>query len=129
MIGADAVIHVAALESAAARDTLLDLMRACQDGLTGDRPLPTAVLTGLAWVKDPTKARATFEGSDFGGGAGEGREACLARLFPDFAALSADPEFEPCSQRLYTPYRAWLDGQVRIEELPDHADTEGEGDE
>ena len=24
----------------------------------------------------------------FGGGAGEGREACLARLFPDFAVLS-----------------------------------------
>ena len=129
VIGADAVIHVAALEPAAAHDTLLDLMGACQDGLTGDRPSPTAVLTGLAFVKDPAKARAAYEGSDFGGSAGEGREACLARLFADFAALSADPEFEPWSQRLYAPYRAWLDGHVRIEALPGHADTEGDGDE
>jgi exodeoxyribonuclease V gamma subunit len=129
VIGADAVIHVGALEPAVARDTLLDLMRSCQDGLTGDRPWPTAVLTGLALVKDPTKARTAYEGSDFGGAAGEGREACLARMFPDFAALSAEPDLEPCSQRLYAPYRAWLDGQVRIEALPGHADTEGEGDE
>ena len=129
VIGADAVIHVAALEPAAAQDTLLSLMRACQDGLTGDRPWPTAVLTGLAFVNDPAKARTAYEGSDFGGASGEGREACLARLYPDFVALSADPEFEPCSQRLYAPYRAWLDAQVRIEELPNHADTEEAGDE
>jgi exodeoxyribonuclease V gamma subunit len=104
-------------------------MRACQEGLSGDRPWPTAVLTGLAFVTDPDKARSAYEGSDFGGGLGEGREACLSRLYPDFAALSRDPEFGASSLKLYAPYRDWLNDQVLIEELPDHADTEGDGDE
>jgi exodeoxyribonuclease V gamma subunit len=129
VIGADAVIHVAALEPAAAQGTLLGVMRACQEGLSGDRPWPTAVLTGLAFVTDPDKARSAYEGSDFGGGLGEGREACLSRLYPDFAALSRDPEFGASSLKLYAPYQDWLNDQVLIEELPDHADTEGDGDE
>ncbi|MDE2456939.1 MAG: hypothetical protein KGL43_25390, partial [Burkholderiales bacterium] len=116
-------------EPAAAKTTLLDLMRACQDGLSGDHPWPTAVLTGLAFVNDSDRARQVYEGSDFGGPGGEGRDACLARLYPDFAALSGEPEFATCSRLLYAPYQDWLAGHVRIEALPDHAESGGDGDE
>jgi exodeoxyribonuclease V gamma subunit len=129
LVGADVVAHVAPAEPDAARTTLLDLLCACHDGLTGDRPLPTAVLTGLAHLKDPGKARVVYEGSDFGGRPGEVREACLARLYPDFAALSGEPEFENATRRLYAPYRAWLDGHVRIEDLPGHAAADEEDDD
>ena len=128
LIGADVVVHVAPLDPAAAQQVLLDLMRAFQEGVSGDRPWPTAVLTGLAFLHDPDKARATYEGSDFGG-QGEGREACLARLYPDFASLSGEPAFEACSELLYRPYKDWLETHLTIEELPNHADAEGEGDE
>ena len=129
VIGADAVVHVEPLEPAAAKDTLLRLMRAFRDGVSGDRPWPTAVLTGLAFVKDPARARTVYQGSDFGGATGEGREPCLARLYPDFATLSADPAFETGSRLLYEPYRLWLDSQVTIEELPHHANTDDASDE
>jgi exodeoxyribonuclease V gamma subunit len=117
LIGADVVIEVAPLAPAAATDTLLGLLRALQDGLAGDRPLPTAVLTGLALLLEPAKARQAYEGGAQGHGVAEGREACLARLYPDFDALAADPTFEVDSRRLYGPYRAWLEQHVRIEPL------------
>ncbi len=94
LIGADAVAHLKALDPEAARDTLLALMRAQQDGVLGDRPWPTALLTGLALLEDLEDARNTYDGSGYGGHQGERREACLARLYPDFAALSAEPAFD-----------------------------------
>ena len=50
--------------------------------------------------------------------AGEGREACLARLYPDHASLIADPGFDAASQRLYAPFKAWLDAHAQAEILP-----------
>jgi exodeoxyribonuclease V gamma subunit len=128
VVGADAVVRVTPPTREAARSTLLALMQDCHGGLRGDTPVPTAVLTGLAFLNDPAKARLTFEGSDHGGVA-EGGEACLARLYPDYAALCATAGFESSTRRLYEPYREWLAHQVAVEELPDHAAVEGLGDE
>ncbi|MEO8859410.1 MAG: exodeoxyribonuclease V subunit gamma [Burkholderiaceae bacterium] len=119
LIGADAVVQVKAPSQEEASATLADLMLACRDGLSGNAPLPTALLTGLAVLEDPSKARQAYEGSDFGGYSGEGNEACLARLFPDFATLSAQANFEAATLRLYAPYKAWLDQHVDIVALPD----------
>ena len=129
LIGADAVLHISPCEPAAARETLDGLLQAAQQGLSGHAPLPTAVLTGLAFLKDPGKARPVFEGHDFSEVPGEGREACLARLYPDFATLLAEPAFGAASQRLYAPYRTWLDDHITIEVLAHPADVEGEGDD
>ena len=121
LIGADAVLRVRPPDAEQARATLCALLVDCRAGLAGDSPLPTAVRTGLALLDGVERARATYEGSDFGGPPGEGREACLARLFPDFASLLAAPDFEPASRRLYAAYGAWLASHVTVDELPAQA--------
>ena len=125
LIGADAVLRVTPPDAEDARTTLLALMGHFSDGLSGHRPMPTAVRTGLAILQDAGAARTAFEGSgDFGGASGEGREACLARLYPDFAALRGEPAFEPSSRALYAAYGDWLATAVTVTELPHHAMVE-----
>lgn len=125
VIGAGAAVHVTPPEQAQAVTVLASLMHACQAGLSGSKPMPTAVQTGLAFLKDPAKAWLAYDGSDFSPVPGEGKEACLARLYPDFAALSAQDEFESATRLLYEPYRDWLDGHVNVELLSDAAQSEG----
>ena len=124
LVGADAVLHLAAAEPEAARRTLQALLQACHAGLAGRQPLPTALRTGLAWLDDgELQARTAFEGSSFGGAQGEGREPCLARLAPDFATLAALPGFEAATRLLYADLRQWLQGDaVVIAPLPDAVD-------
>ena len=38
---------------------------------------------------------------------GEREEPCLARVFPDFAALSADGRFEALAHSIHAPLLAW----------------------
>jgi exodeoxyribonuclease V gamma subunit len=121
LIGANAVVRVAPLEPGQAQDILGALTSAWQEGVTGDRPWATAVNTGLAFLKHADKARAVYDGGDFGGARGEGREPCLARLYPDFSALVRDPTFVRSTETLYGPYGEWLDRQVTVEKLPESA--------
>jgi exodeoxyribonuclease V gamma subunit len=125
VIGAGAAVHVTPPEAEQAAAVLAALMLACHAGLSGSRPLPTAVQTGLAFLRDPAKAWLAYEGSDFSPVPGEGQEACLARLYPDFAALSAQQEFEPATRLLYEPYRDWLANHVHVEMLSGDSGTEG----
>jgi len=125
LIGPGAALQLRPPEQAAAQATLAALLQAGAEGLTGERPLATAVLTGLAWLDDPAKARERYEGG-WGAVPGEGAETCLARLFPDFAALAAAPDFEASTQRLYADYRAWLASHVRVEPLPQAEALAGE---
>jgi len=113
VVGADALVRVRAPLDATA--TLQDLLLAYREGLGGDRPWPTALRTGLAWLDDPASARAVYEGQTHSPVAGEGEEACLARSHPDFASLQAEPGFESVTRRLYQPYQAWLAQQVEID--------------
>ena len=128
VIGAGAVVKVTSPPAEAAAAVLADLLRACQLGLSGHRPVPTALSTGLAWLSDPGKARLVYEGSDFGGPAGEGQEPCLARLYPDFAALAAQPGFEAATQQLYQPFSDWLSAHVHIDMLEADAPSEEPAD-
>ncbi len=120
VVGADVVLHLAPSAPDAARETLSMLMAAWAEGLAGDAPLPTAVNTGIALLQGADAAAAAYDGSSFGV-RGEREEASLARLFPSYAALAAQPGFAAASARLYTPLRAWLDAQVAIEALPGQA--------
>ena len=130
VIGADVVLHLAPLLPDEAHETLLALTAAWAEGLAGDAPLPTAVNTGLALLKSAEAAALTFEGSSYGASSqrGEGQEACLARLFPDFRTLAAQPGFAVASARLYTPLRDGLASHVRMEPLPGQAAAEDETD-
>ena len=93
-----------------ATDTLLGLMQDWQGGLAGDRPIPAALRTGLAWLAGgEDKARTAYEGAEGGRSTGEVEDPCLARLFPDFDRLSSAEGYAITNLRLYGPYRQWLD--------------------
>ncbi|MEN9630775.1 MAG: hypothetical protein RJA10_4003, partial [Pseudomonadota bacterium] len=127
LVGQGALLRVRPPPPDTARQQLLDLMQAAHAGLTGDEPLPTAVRTGLAWLQEPATARSAYQGGN-GPEAppGEGREPCLARLFPDFDALASHPGFADASRRLYGPYAEWLSTQVTVQALA--TESAGDGD-
>jgi exodeoxyribonuclease V gamma subunit len=131
LVGTDAVATVAPLaadEAQQARATLLDLMQAAAASAVGDEPWPTALCTGLASLADDGSARTVYEGSGHGGPPGEGREPCLARLFPDYETLAAVPGFEAATTRLYAAYRGWLAAQVSLQRLEGAAVADDEAD-
>ena len=129
VVGDGALVRLAALDPEAALPVLVELMDAFGDGLGGSAPLATAVRTGsalLGYAEDPAKA---FEGTFGREGSGEGSEACLARLYPDFETLRADPSFAAASERLYRPYVAWLGTHVEVHALPAPAAAHEAADE
>ncbi len=130
LIGTDGVITVSPLPvdgAEAARALLDDLLAASDDGLNADAPLPTALGTGLAALDEKGQPAKVYDGGTRW--RGEGREACLARLFPDFAALAAEPGFLPASQRLYAPFAAWIERHVSVADLPGaKVDEQAEGE-
>jgi exodeoxyribonuclease V gamma subunit len=129
VMGEGAVVHVTAPEPSHALPLLTDLLQACSAALDGDRPLPTAVRTGATWLTRPEVARQAYEGAYRSQVPGEGREACLARLYPDFAALSAEPDFDSASRRLYEPYLQWLADHATARILSAAPAAQGTGDE
>ncbi|MBX3638232.1 MAG: exodeoxyribonuclease V subunit gamma [Rubrivivax sp.] len=132
LIGADAVATVAPLagdEMPGARETLLDLMHACQASDLGDAPWPTALRTGLAWLDEGGRPHTVFEGSSRSPVPGEGREPCLARLYPDFEALRQDPGFEDATRRLYAAYSVWLSVKPALQPLEGARADDDEDDE
>ncbi len=98
-------------------------MLACRDGLTANAPLPTVAQTGIALLTQPDKAHEAYEGRHNSATPGEGTEPSLARLFPDYESLAADPGFESASQRLYQPFLAWLGTHAVLEMLPAESPT------
>ncbi|WP_284620216.1 exodeoxyribonuclease V subunit gamma [Aquabacterium humicola] len=124
LIGSDVRLQLRLADAAdSARATLLGLMAAWRDQQQADAPLPTAVLTGLRWLDDPTKAKAAYQSAR--GARGEGAEDCLARLYPDYESLAGDPGFEAATHRLYDAFRDWLAGDgVQLTVLPDALDGE-----
>jgi exodeoxyribonuclease V gamma subunit len=56
---------------------------------------------------------------------GENEDPCLSRLWPDFAALSAEPGFADASRALYQPLADWLAQSVTVQPI----DGAGEGEE
>jgi exodeoxyribonuclease V gamma subunit len=129
VIGEGAMVRASTPAQADAIATLTALMQACRDGMSGDSPLPTAVKTGVAGLSKPESARAAYEGQFRSRVPGEGQEACLSRVFPDFASLAAHSDFEAATQRLYEPYRQWLADHVTVTMLNNETAEQGAGDE
>ena len=123
LIGDGALVRVRAPEPPEARPVLHALMLACRDGLTANAPLPTVAQTGIALLTQPDKAHEAYEGRHNSATPGEGTEPSLARLFPDYESLAADPGFESASQRLYQPFLAWLGTHSVLEMLPAQSPT------
>jgi len=48
---------------------------------------------------------------------GENEDPCLARLWPDFAALSSQPGFAEESRALYQPLADWMAQSVSVQPI------------
>lgn len=112
LVGRDAQIQVNPLPQDEAIECLNALLQSWRQGM--DEPLPFAAKTALAWVADQRDVAQVYEGGGFGGVSGEGEEACLARSFPDFAALSADGRFEQFAKLLFEPMLQWMHRSVTL---------------
>ncbi|HEU4374745.1 MAG TPA: exodeoxyribonuclease V subunit gamma, partial [Telluria sp.] len=112
LVARDAIVTMAPLDPGAAHAELAALVALWRRNL--DQPLPTACKTALALLRngDP---RATYDGGFEL--SGEVADLCLARLWPDFAALTAGGEWRDISQALYGPLAAWLDQHVTVTAL------------
>jgi len=115
VLGTDRIVHAAPVPEGESLERLAALTAAWLEGTSEHGPWPTALGTGLALLAD-RDPRDTFDSSLQR--RGDDQEPHLARLFPSYADLAADPRFEPATRALYEPYAAWL-AQLRIEPLPD----------
>ncbi|MES2349073.1 MAG: exodeoxyribonuclease V subunit gamma [Pseudomonadota bacterium] len=109
LVARDAIVTMKPLPQAEAQEALRELVCLWRDGM--NRPLPTACKTALALAQDGDP-RAVYDGGFEI--SGENDDLCLARLWPDFAALSAEPDFADVSQALYGPLADWLEQQITI---------------
>ena len=109
LVARDATLTMAPLEAQQSRAELGALMALWRSNL--DAPLPVACKTALALLQggDP---RAVYEGGFEQ--SGEGDDLCLARLWPDFAALVAGGDWAATSQALYGPLAAWIEHGVAL---------------
>jgi len=109
LVARDAIVTLQPLDQAESLEALRELVCLWRDGM--NRPLPTACKTALALAQggDP---RAVYDGGFEL--SGENEDLCLARLWPDFAALSAQPDFADVSEALYGPLAAWLEQHITI---------------
>ena len=117
LVAADAVISIAPISSAEARDHLQRLINCWRAGM--DQPLSTACRTALAYLeaeragkKGMEKAAAVYDGGY--ATSGEKDDLCLARLWPDFAALCEEPEWEKRTRELYEPFSEWLATGIQV---------------
>ena len=109
LVTLDAVIILSPMDRAQAHTMLADLLVCWKDGL--DRPLPTACKTALALLSEG-KPWDVYDGTfTF---SGEGEDACLARLWDDYASLASEPEWESCSRALYGPLLEWYRQYVTV---------------
>ncbi|MDB5907609.1 MAG: recC [Massilia sp.] len=109
LVARDAIVTMAPLDPDSARAGLAALVALWRRNL--DQPLPTACKSALALLCNGD-ARATYEGGFEI--SGEVEDLCLARLWPDFAALTAGGEWADTAQALYGPLARWLDQHAAI---------------
>ena len=116
LVARDALVTMAPLEPVAARATLAELVALWRRNL--DAPLPVACKSALALLQG-SDARAVYDGGFQI--SGEVQDAALARLWPEYAALAAQPNWPLCAQQLYGPLTEWISSSVRTEALSPEA--------
>ena len=112
LVARDAIVTMPPLAREEAHAVLAQLAALWRANM--DSPLPTACKTALALVTggDP---RTTYDGGFEL--AGEGTDESLARLWPDYAALAAEPDHARVSQALYGPLADWVKSHVSVQAI------------
>ena len=122
LVGRDATLQMRPLDADSAQTTLDDVLGVWREGMNG--PLPLALRTGLALVAG-YDAAAAYGGSYQS--SGDLAEPCLARMYPDFEALTDDGRFEWLAQTVCGPLAEWAATAVQATAHAPHGDTtEGE---
>jgi len=111
VVGRDARVTMQPLPQAEAETQLATLLQTWAQGMT--EPLPLPCKTGLAWVAGATDVQTVYEGSPQR--SGEVQDACLARQYPDFEALTADTRFADLAQVVLAPMQAWARSHSTVE--------------
>ena len=132
IVGRDATVTVDPLAPGEAQTALAVLMDAWREGRLA--PLPLASKTALARAAGAPDEVAVYEGNSFARAAagpgpnakssGEVEEPCLARMFPDHEALTADGRFAELAERLFGPLLAWARTHVTFEPHEPHEPPE-----
>ena len=112
LVARDAIVTMAPLDPAAALETLNGIVRLWRSNL--DAPLPTACKSALALLRGGDARTAYDGGFEISGEVGD---EALARLWPDYAALSADGRFAAVAQELYGPLAEWIGQHVKAAAL------------
>lgn len=103
IVGRDSVIAIAPMSQQTATTTLTMLLELWLAGMHAPLPLPPK--TALVWLEDPHKAAANYEGGFMQ--TGEGEDVYLARVYPDFEALTHDGRFALLSEQVYAQLKNW----------------------
>jgi exodeoxyribonuclease V gamma subunit len=102
LVGRDGVVRIPPMPQAEAVGALQDLLRLWLDGMNAPLPLPSK--TALALVAEKN-AVTTYEGAYMANA--EVDDACLARMYPDYDALTEDGRFEDLAYAVYEPLLQW----------------------
>jgi exodeoxyribonuclease V gamma subunit len=126
IVGRDATVTLPSPSRSQAAEVLADLVRAWREGMS--EPLPLACETALSAVRGEKDTAAVYEGGRYSrtGELGEVKDACLARMYPSFEALSADGRFTELALRVYGPIEHWA-GTTSSVELHPAGDGNGSG--
>jgi exodeoxyribonuclease V gamma subunit len=121
VVASDGVTHLAPPEPDLARQTLTDLALHMATCLQEGRAPATAPRTGVAWLKSPETAAAVYDGQPGRAAAAswpECQDRALARLYPSFAHLQANPSFQPDTLALYGVLLQHLAQRANTQPLP-----------
>jgi len=127
IVARDATAVLRAPGTDEARGWLGELMSTWREGMNA--PLPMAPRTAIAVLqkqKDDA-GRTVYERSDRI--RGEGDEPCLARMYPDYEALTADGRFAQLANALFAPLLAWADDHVTMQVHAGASEENTESDE
>jgi len=102
LVGRDGVVRIPPMPQAEAVGALQDLLRLWLDGMNAPLPLPSK--TALALVAEKNAAT-TYEGAYMANA--EVDDACLARMYADYDALTEDGRFEDLALAVYGPLLQW----------------------
>jgi len=110
LVGRDGTVTITPMPQVKATETLSMLLNLWLDGM--NTPLPLPPKTAIAHLNDKNPA-ALYEGGYMT--RGEVDEPCMARIYPDFEALTESGRFEQLAREVYGPLLEWMNEHVNAD--------------
>jgi exodeoxyribonuclease V gamma subunit len=107
LVGRDGTVTLSPMPQKLAQETLNLLLSLWLDGMNAPLPLPPK--TAIAYLNEKNPA-AQYEGGHMI--RGEVDEPCMARIYPDYEALTESGRFEQLAREVYSPLFDWMEAHV-----------------